>query len=186
MRKARIPAKEKKLRGKRKNTRHGTHLETLILTLAPKSERWLGRICWVHSLLVVHDAKDDFTCKWNEGAGRDEKREMMIRRDRERFGPRLDGKGPVWACRGEAEKLTETERGGEVPVKKERWRPKVLKFSAMATRWHCPPRVARLRSRAGLKRDGGGRSSLGAATEGARKLSPPQPRLLTQEVPNPE
>ena len=110
MREARIPAKENKLCGKRKNARHGTHLETLILTLAPKSERWLGRICLVHSLLMARDANDDFTCKWNGGAGRDEKREMMIR-DRERFGPRLDGEGHVWTRRGEAEKLTETERG---------------------------------------------------------------------------
>ena len=99
---------------------------------------------------MARDANDDFTCKWNGGAGRDEKREMMIR-DRERFGPRLDGEGHVWTRRGEAEKLTETERGGEVPVKKERWRPKVFKFSAMATRWHCPPRVAGLRSRVGLR-----------------------------------
>lgn len=83
MRKARTPAKESKLCVRREKARHGTHLEALTLTLAPKLERWLGCTCSVHIASLWHTMQM-ISCKWNEGAGRET--EKMKRR-----------KGDIWA-----------------------------------------------------------------------------------------
>lgn len=81
---------------RRQNARHGTHLEGLTLTLAPKPERWLGWTCSVHTASLWHTMQM-ISCKWNEGAGRE-------REDKK------ERKGEIWAMCEHVE-----EREGEGP-----------------------------------------------------------------------